>query len=313
MFKNGGRQNRFLIYSGLHKAVRRSRPDIAAQYANLLSRITKPIQVKRYLANLIWEESRSLNAMILARDSATSVVELVSHVSRARKKWELRALGDHFGLWYAGFVECFAEAAISEVTFMRRLRSLSEPVSAYALFFWLRRKPELQSLFWDYVLDRAAHDAESPLKSLMQSSPHKANRSYGRMITLERLIGLVPEGCEELHENFPPREATLPLIGDEIFDCHLWEGQRRFLRHWRELKLGRLPEGCSLDLRYSGQLPGCAWRQSCYEEHGQMRRSDGSEFTWNQVAIPSERLEQALKFDEYWYPRLWARAHSGRT
>ena len=108
-----------------------------------------------------------------------------------------------------------------------------------------------------------------------------------------------------------PVESTVvePTLGeiflqpaDFVFDQHTFRGLALLKRHWKDIGPGKpMPPG--LDLRFSGSVLGCFWRECAFQQYG----AGFVDARWEDVMIQPRHWQLSIKLDSHFYTDFHAK------
>lgn len=300
------RFDHYLAISSFHKEIRRSDFDRSLSWAKILVRHQSPKSLIGYLERICLEETRNIPLFIRLRKKELSLQEALTAMISSRKKWELGYLlkPSHFDLWADGFRRSFLRPPPLPIEIGQIVRTLRTPSDVYCLFFDLRRDKTLQPHFWEALEEIAVHRRHERLKVYLK---HASNTSYARMIGGELLIDLYQTQAREHHPIEGAGKVFVPYTRPYHFDSHHSRGRsiliENFGRAWRE----KCFQFDGLDLRVSGSLLGCLFRERCLAEKGSLKRFDGRDWDWQDVAISDNDYVRAVAIDQHYYSALYGK------
>jgi hypothetical protein len=302
---DGCKRSRFEIVSALHKEIRRGDVETALYWADLLSKYSDDY-VLNYVRRLVGEETRNWTLFMRALSPGASTYrDLVAAVASSRKKWEhpngFRLFDEQMRAYNR---ETHAGRPWSEV--LSRLTDAVAHDDVSKLYdAWTALDsggvPEAIAAM-DHVLIAAAEkrfpviggQPAAFLESYTQAT--KQDVWEARLSLVEMVAGSWNPSMNE----FPYGDGLMPEFSDGrvlrrfppyVYDRHVRQGARRIAEHREDIApMTRLPEG--IDLRWSGQIEGVAWRYAAFAQFGDCYR----DVPWERVEMSAEYWDMACGF-----------------
>lgn len=296
----GKRWDRFLCLSALHKEIRRSDVNKAFSWARILLNHQSEKSLLAYLERICFEECRDIPLYLKLRKKELSLEQALEWMATTRKKWELDYLikPSHFDLWFSGYEKSMSRPPPLPLELGQLVRLAQDPVDAYSLFFDLRRSPDLQPIFFSHLEEVAAQKKNERLLTYLK---YVSNTSYSRMIGAELLVNCYDSQARDRHTSNRSERSFIPTTKPYHFDMHHSRGRailiENFAKAWRE-KSFQFDE---LDLRFSGSLFGVLHRERTYLEKGSMKKTDNTDWNWDEVKINEGDYNRALSLETYYY------------
>ncbi len=265
----------------------------ALNWLGVLQVISGPAQIRKYVENLLLEDSRGFHLKEQSKDRLP-VGALVDRASRLRKKWHLEYLNKAkaFDLWVSGFEKSNSVQPIS-------LSGLKDLEQAYQLNWLIKNNKSLEPAFWNQVRtsDRTAKNAV--IKRILNVY---SKGSYTRGLVLEILFDVWDDEAFDLdiaEPNVSP--SHIPHFYPWVEDIHVWSGFGKIKTLGQRYLRGEFPQS-ELDLRASGMLAGVGFRHRAVQQ-GLLIRGDILPL-WNEVKLQENDWQRWLRMDEYFYPKL---------
>jgi hypothetical protein len=301
----GCKRSRFEIVSAVHKEIRRGDVAAALYWADLLSRYSDRY-VKTYARRIVGEETRNwtLLAQALSPGSPT-YRDLVAGLASSRKKWEhkngyrpfeeqLRSYNrdTYEGLPWAEVVARLADAIATDD--VPRLYDAWATLDA-------SEQPEA-TVAMDRILiveaERRFPVMAGQLASILDG--YRDHRDLDVWESRLALVEMIAGAWDASLNEFPYEARVLPAFNDGgvlrrfppyVYDRHVRQGARRIDEHKDEIApMKPLPDG--IDLRWSGQIEGVAWRYAAFAQFGDAYR----DVPWERVEMTPEYWDMACGF-----------------
>lgn len=286
----------WLALSAMHKEIRSGDAQVAKNWAQIYLSLTSEQALRNYCRRIVFEETRSLDVFRRTLLPDVSPLSIVESLAKKAKKWELKCLGDHFSNWLAGYKKFTQGEEAENWKILDHLGSDLDVVTCYRLLFFIRQSKSLKRQFWRKFSHLASRLGNEPLISFIQACD---GSSYQAMVGLEMLLGILDiEECETERSHdcagfFIPAQKTF------YYDVHTIRGKRVFLRYRDRITEGNFPPSTELDLRFSGQIWGVAWRFSARSNFKSLK-----DLRWEDVILLWSASEIS-SFDSYWYPKVY--------
>jgi hypothetical protein len=301
----GCRRSRFEIVSALHKEIRRGDVEVAVYWADLLSKYSESY-VRNYARRIVGEETRNwtLFTMTLSPAAATHR-DLVASVASSRKKWEhpngYRFFEEQMRSYnretYDG--QPWPEV-LARLTLAVAHDNVSELYDAWTALDSTGQSEAADAM--DVVLIAAA-ESRFPV---IAGQPRAFLESYTKATKQDvwearlSLVEMIAGAWDASMNEFPYAAGTVPAFNDGqvlrrfppyVYDRHVRQGARRIEEHRDEIApMKALPEG--IDLRWSGQIEGVAWRYAAFAQFGDQYR----DVPWERVEMTAEYWDMACRF-----------------
>lgn len=306
IYLNRSRFHRYLVMSAYHKEIRRCDVEKTVMWSYAFAALSGSKQPGSYAQKILFEESRNLDLYSKFKRRQIEPMDVIRGITRSRKKWELGYLKNHIEDWFEGFVLYVSNRdkwdAIWVETLIEKVRTFQTPAEAFELYFFMREKkkdPKIVIFFLQCLEERAKQEKNERLLWFLGLG--ELNQSYEFLVSLELAIGYWEEHANEYHPDIEVNAHYIPRFEDYVYDCHNYQGIQRLLKHWGSIKPGLpTPELARLDLRWSGQLLGIAWRFLCYQQYGSMQ-AGGVDIPWESVKFPDGLWPKLLLLDGTYY------------
>jgi hypothetical protein len=316
LHEEGAARFRYELASALHKEIRRGDLTAALHWADLRALATPDggEHVKRYARQICGEETRNAKYIWMSLEPSAKLGyrDYVATITQSRKKWELASTWPLFKAQMRGWKR--AKSGRTKSKWYRRslvpsMRVASETRDAAILhegFWWAclylgDERPE-----WDLLDELLANAVSAQCPKIARpremiaafESATKRCAFEIRLMFIEALCGGWDETMNEPRhhagELVPVSDgATIRRFPDYVYDAHVRRRARR-VRRWRKsLEPGRESPG-RLDLRWSGEMIGVAWRYAAYKQLGAGYR----DAPWEDVGIASADWELVLEYGE---------------
>lgn len=276
----------FEVASALHKEIRRGDVAAALHWADHHAASSDGARyVQSYARQICGEETRNAKYiwMCLEPVSRWTYRDYIHAIARSRKKWELRATADLFREQMLGWRRVQRERTIARWRHRSCLSTMRAAIDD-------RDAPRLhEGLWWLYCnvkdaevwkgVDRMLAEAVSssfpgiPRPHLMISAFEGATRRDPfelRFMFVEALSGGWDESMNEFRGAVRLPQVDRSLIRrfpDYVYDAHV-RSRGADARRWRIALQPNEPSPGRLDLRWSGEMIGVAWRYAAYSQLG---------------------------------------------
>lgn len=297
--KYNGFEFKYLLLSAMHKEIRRSDVNRAFHYARMLTAIYGNNFVSRYCKKIIFEETRNPNLINYLGHSWEADV---TTISTAVKKWELPNRAGHVVRKSKAYQDAVRMGPVTDANLFNK----DSYYDALTEFLRLNKFKSDQLLISEFK--RLADIApENPIGVLAKNSSEKLSL-YEYMTGLEIYYGLVKSEDHKFYDVSAPAEDGDDILypRDYVHDIHSRQGVRSLHKNWKNIRPSKpLPGG--LDLRWSGSVLGCLWRESAYHQFGPEYRK----IPWQQVKISDKDWSEAKIFDGMFYKKFYADVEPG--
>jgi hypothetical protein len=289
----------FIWMSGLHKAIRRGSLIEANHYGGLLHTRYGPQVVQKYLIKIFFEESREIGQFLRL---GKSWWEDVAILCQARKKFERTDL--------------FPQVPQKALAYIEALKRPEPPESMDQLLNHQTYYSALSDI-WRIRMAKLTKSKKRRLaKEFHQLLPSNSASAQAFMKVDFYAPGYM--WLAALEEFYRPR-APVPLPaestaiepavgdvflqpGDFVFDQHTFRGLALIKRHWRHLGPG-IPMANGLDLRFSGSVMGCFWRECAFRQYG----PGFVDARWEDVVMEPRHWHLSIKLDSHFYTDFHAK------
>ena len=294
----GCRRSRFEIVSALHKEMRRGDVEAALYWADILSRYSESY-VENYARRIVGEETRNwvLFGKALSH-GATGYRELVAAVASSRKKWEHRNGRRLFEEQMRSYNRDTYEGRTwpEVVIAMASAIGASDVPRLYDAWAALDEKNEPDAIeAMDHVLV-----AETARRFPIVTGQAEIVEAYRGHVNLDAweirltLVEMIAGAWDVSMNEFPHGPTRVSEIADGrvirrfppyVYDRHVRQGAWRIAEYRNDIApMKRLPEG--IDLRWSGQIEGVAWRYAAFAQFGDGYRDRA----WEDVEMTADYL-----------------------
>jgi hypothetical protein len=286
--EEGSRQYRYELASALHKQVRRGDVAAALRWADL--RAVAGADAAQYLTSYVrricGEETR--NAAFMWRcfepEVGASYRDFVAAITQSRKKWELKATGALFLKQMRGWKSVRDGTTRTKWTQRNFLTTLRKAIARgdadamhEALWFFYEHTNESVDAEFETLL---AEEVSARVPGIAR--PHEMIENFERttnrdafeihLMFIEALSSgwdaTMNEACHHAGRMLPVSDTTvIRRFPDYAYDVHVRRHRKRRARWQSALKPGQ-PSPGRLDLRWSGQVLGVAWRYAAFHQHG---------------------------------------------
>lgn len=296
MVQSNSRASLFIFLSAAHKSIRMGRTTEALHFSGLVADKFGSAVVQRYIQKIFFEESRSTTLFLgLGKNWWTDVATL----SKAPKKWER--------------VQLFPQTAKKTYSYLEALKYPKPPMEAKDLLshhtyyealadiFRIRiakyskaKKTQLAKDLYDHL------PTSLPVREALRKTNFKL-QGYLIWVALEEFYGLHPDAASSAVQpvDEPIICSDLLLPPPSTYDNHTYSGLAAMKRHWTSIGPG-LPMPVGLDLRFTGAVFGCCFRENAYRQFGK----EFSNIPWEAVAIDSHHWQLSLKLNSLYYPEF---------
>lgn len=292
--------NRYLALSALHKEIRRNDLARVKSWANIILLFQSPDSLLKYLERIVFEETRDVNLWIALRQKSISLNAALERITLVKKKWQLKYLNNpsHFSNWYNGFKKSQSRATPLHLEIAGLLHDCRNAEDAYSIYFDLRRDKSLRPIIVSWVHEVAEKTRNTRLIQFLKFKP---SSSYEFMVLLELLIGLYEKEASALEEKPNMKELFVPADRNYYYDIHVSKGKALLKSIFSEAYQKRNFQLADLDLRFSGSLFSCLWRERCLMQFGSLKNKSGKHWVWTDVKIEDEFYSKALELEEHYY------------
>jgi len=297
-------EHRYLLLSAFHKEIRRSDLQRAFNHAALLGRAFGKNFVSNYVQKIVFEETRNPNILKhLNGDWRVDTAVLGSSV----KKWEIPGRSGHVIKKARAYLK-----AVETRDFNKDPAHIWKLDNYYdALAEFLRVKMMDKSKEHRKLMIRALGDVQpdNPIYELSLDKKKKKISFYEGMMALEFYFDLSSPKDWAYHNLPTPSEkqAIIEYPADWTHDNHTSLGLSALKRAWKLIKPSkRLPAG--LDLRWTGSILGCLWREQAVHQFGV---ENYRQVPWEKVKISEEDWDLAKAFDCMFYRKLYSEVDPG--
>jgi hypothetical protein len=302
---DGCKRTRFEIVSAMHKEIRRGDVEAALYWADLLSRYSEGY-VRNYVRRIVGEETRNWPLFMRALSpGVSSYRELVAAIASSRKKWEHKEGRRLFEEQMRAYDrETYAALPWPEVVSkLTAAIDLGDVPRLYDAWTTLDSGENAEAACaMDRILVAAVENrfpeiAGQPTAFMSARERHgEVNLWETRLTLVEMLAGAWDSSMNDFaHAPEPATEfndgSVLRRFPPYVYDCHVREGARRLAEHGDEIA-PRTPQPDGLDLRWSGQIEGVAWRYAAYAQFGDAY----SDVAWERVDMTSDYWDRARAF-----------------
>lgn len=295
----GCKRSRFEIVSAVHKEIRRGDVGAALYWADLLSKYSDSY-VTNYARRIVGEETRNWTLFAQALSPGElSYRDLVASLASSRKKWEHK---NGYSL-FEEQLRSYNRETYGAAPWKTVMDGLTEAIATddvprlYDAWMVLdsSEAPEA-AIAMDHVLVAEAERRFPGIADL-----ERIVREYRDHDTLDvwevrlALVEMIAGAWDPSLNEHPYRGGVLPAFNDGkllrrfptyVYDGHVRQGRRRIEEHRDEIAPGKpQPEG--IDLRWSGQFEGVAWRYAAFAQFGDAYK----EMAWERVEMPPEYWE----------------------
>lgn len=295
--------DRYLALSALHKEIRRGDLPKVKSWANIILQFQSPQSILKYLERIVFEETRDIPLWGSLKEGKISLDKALDRITLIPKKWQLSYLNkpSHFEDWYLGFKaslirDCPLPIELSSL--INRSRNLAE---IYSTYFYIKRDKNLRCDLISLLHALSAENNNYNLSNFLKFNP---NSSYELMVALELLLGVCGES--EINHHTSP-VATNPFIPlDQVYyhDIHTSYGKKQIRKHLPIAIAQNNFQNSNLDLRYSGSIFGCLFREKCSQQYGKLFDEQLRYYDWSDVSIDSDLYQKALELEKYYYPSI---------
>lgn len=299
----GKHWDRYICLSSLQKEIRRCDTEKVFAWANILRHHQSEQSIIKHIERLVFEEGRPYVLWIKLRRGELSLNQALEWVTTAAKKQSLRYLNcpSHFELWHQGFKRSFSRPPPLPLELGQMIKTAQDPIDVYTLFFDLRRDPKLQPHFWEHLRGIAETTKNERLAIFLKHSP---STSYERMVAGELLINLYDSQAKERHSSNRTNKIFIPMVQTYCHDLHTARGKSNWIESFGKAWTEKCFEFGELNSKFSGSLFGVLWRERCFTQKGTLKRSDGSDWLWSDIAIEDMDYEKAWELESYYYPAV---------
>lgn len=302
LFQGKGRGNRFVLFSALHKEIRRGAVDKVLSWAWIILQNTQPDSLKKYLTRIHFEESRAIRLWNKIVGGNVNLFEHIVEFTQVHKKWELSTLNPHIRNWHQGFVQFRNSGPITMLELGNRLSGVSNMNDVYEMYFQLKEQKQLRALASQILFKIGAEKNNGLLCALAVN----CTKSYELMAALELTAGLHDMKADALKPI--PKELNLFLPKPQIYyyDIHTWLGARNLKQNWDACLSNENFQLGSVDLRWSGMVLGSLFREKATQVPKPL-----TSVTWDEAKILSKDLNAAIDLDKYFYPKFFKQKRKG--
>lgn len=292
--------NRYLALSALHKEIRRSDLIRVKSWANIILSFQSQESLLKYLERIVFEETRDVNLWIALRQKSISLDAALERITLVKKKWQLKYLNSpsHFSNWYNGFKKSQSRPTPLHLEIAGLLHDCRNAEDAYSIYFDLRRDKSLRPTITSWVHEVAEKTRNTRLIQFLKFNP---SSSYEFMVLLELLIGLYEKEASVLEEKPNMKEPFVPTDRNYYYDIHVSKGKALLKSLFSEAYQKRNFQFAELDLRFSGSLFSCLWRERCFMQFGSLKNKNGEDWGWTDVKIEDDFYLKALELEEHYY------------
>jgi hypothetical protein len=296
----GCKRSRFEIVSAVHKEIRRGDVAAALYWADLLSRYSE-VYVRNYARRIVGEETRNwtLFAQALSPGKLT-YRELVAGLASSRKKWEhkngYRLFEEQLRSYNRDTYDALPWAdVVTKLVDAIRADDLPRLYEAWATLD-SSEQPDA-AVAMDRVL-LAEAERRFPMVAGLREILEEY-RDHAQLDVWETRLALVEmiAGAWDPSMNEFPHGGGVSEFADGkllrrfptyVYDGHVRQGRRRIEEHRADIApMKPQPEG--IDLRWSGQFEGVAWRYAAFAQFGYAYR----DVPWENVEMTAEYWEMA--------------------
>lgn len=294
---NNGVEFRHLLMSAFHKEIRRSDLKMAMHYGSLLSRTIGAGFVSKYARTIAFEETR--NASLLDYLGKHSWKVDVAILALSTKKWELPERLGHTFLKSEAYQRAVSRGPREEdpVNLWEHERYFDAVEELFRIRLHDKTKTVRVKMF--ELLHEI--DPSNPIGVLVAKDKVKPS-FYDCILGMEMFYGMVDED-DFLYENTNPQEIEDNVIvfpSSYAFDIHTLAGKSAIYRNWKKIKPNEpLPNG--LDLRWSGSVLSCLWREKAFAKFG----SEYKNKKWEEVDIYNDEWRMAKIYDAGFYKKMY--------
>ncbi|HMN69521.1 MAG TPA: hypothetical protein PKC28_13355, partial [Bdellovibrionales bacterium] len=212
----------------------------------------------------------------------------------------------HVGNWHAGFRKSFSRPPPLPLEFGQMVKTAKDPADIYALYFDLRREPQLHQQLWDHLDDIAKQTRNERLAAFLKLNPQSR---YEAMAGMELMLGMYNAEAKERHPSNYTGRVFIPRVENHpyVHDMHTGFGKALWVRSFAEAWKTKNFEFGDLQANWSGSVVSVLWRERCFVEKGSMRRPCGKFWSWSDIAIPDEDYAKALALERHFYSAILSR------
>jgi hypothetical protein len=295
--------DRYLALSALHKEIRRGDLPKVKSWANIILQFQSPQSILKYLERIVFEETRDIHLWISLKRQKISLVDALDRITLIPKKWQLKNLNkpSHFESWYLGFKTSLSRDCPLPIELCGLLKESRNLAEVYSIYFYIKRDKALRTTLISLLHDLSKQKGNRILTTFLSFNP---NSSYELMIALELMLGIYDE-TEVAH---PKNSVTItPFIPlDQVFyhDIHTSFGKKQIRKHFLSAMTKLNFQNSTLDLRFSGSIFGCLFREKCSQQYGGLSDDQHRYYDWSDVLIDKDCYQKALELEKYYYPSI---------
>lgn len=237
------------------------------------------------------------------RKNELTLDQALVRIALSRKKWELPYLNrsSHFNNWHSGLKISESRSLPLPLELNQILNSVQTPAEAYGLYFDIRKDKTLRPMLLEFATELAERTKNARLKTFMNFKP---SSSYEFMVLLELLIDLYDIEAKERHQAPKPVELFIPMEQRYYNDIHVSTGKALLRAKFWQAYSSRNFQFGDLDLRFSGSLFSCLWRERCFQQKGSMKTPLNEDWTWTDIVISDGEYNKALELEEHYYSKF---------
>ena len=297
----GCKRSRFEIVSAVHKETRRGDVAAALYWADLLSKYSASY-VKSYARRIVGEETRNWTLLAQALSPGRLTYrDLVAGLALSRKKWEHK---NGYRL-FEEQLRSYNRETYDATPWKTALDGMAGAIAADDV-------PRLYDA-WTALDSSEEPEAAVAMDRVLVA---EAERRFPGMTDLEHIVGeyrehadldvwevrlalveMIAGAWDTSMNEFPYGRAILPEFNDGkllrrfptyVYDGHVRQGRRRIEEHRADIA-PKKPQPEGIDLRWSGQFEGVAWRYAAFAQFGHAYR----DVPWENVEMTAEYWEMA--------------------
>ncbi|MER2513506.1 MAG: hypothetical protein ABTQ25_14000 [Nitrosomonas ureae] len=297
--------NPYLAISAFHKEVRRGDFERAYSWAQILLRKRSPASIVGYILKIVFEETRNIHLWIRLQKKSLSFDQAVEQIVLSKKKWHLNGLNhpeSHLLNWFAGLQKASAESKPTPLELPHLVSSIKDPVDCYSIYFHLKQDKTLRPYFLDLMKSLARQSKNELLQEYIELGP---SGGYEIMVCLELVSGIYDPSSSDLGELNKLDAVFLPKHQLFYDDIHTSRGKKILSEGFNDCFRKRTFQNGSVDLRWSGSLWGCLFRELCFRQKGSMKNTLGEDWSWSEIVFNDRDFEAALALEKFYYPSFF--------
>lgn len=293
--------DRYLSLSALHKEIRRGDLARARSWSEIMLRHQGENSLLKYLERIIFEESRNYSLFVRLQEKSISFTDALTILTLSPKKWDLKFLNQprsHFENWHEGYRLSNARPPLSPIELNAAIRDNVSVAEIYSFYFDIIKDKSLRPFLVGCLRELAADRKNEAFKIYMTQD---IGSSYEIMVGLELMMNLYGEEATKLRPEDYKTTAFIPAERIYHHDQHTARGKAFLRQNFWYAYNKRCFQIENIDLRYSGSLFGCLFREECVRQKGGLKDSSGKDWQWKDVVIDARKYEMALELEQFYY------------